>query len=206
MSLLTTLDEIVLASNNQGKLKEFVALFNQYGISIRTQGEFNVAECDEPFHTFLENALAKARHASKETGLAAIADDSGIVVPALKGFPGVMSARYATLFGEPKSDANNNACLIRQLQAHSDKSAAYLAVLVFVRHADDPAPLVAQSWWHGVIVEEPRGANGFGYDPHFYLPDYGLTAAEMEPALKNSLSHRAAALKKLIAEMEEAQQ
>ena len=206
MSLLTTLDEIVLASNNQGKLKEFVALFNQYGISIRAQGEFHVAECDEPFHTFLENALAKARHASKETGLAAIADDSGIVVPALKGFPGVMSARYATLFGEPKSDANNNACLIRQLQAHSDKSAAYLAVLVFVRHADDPVPLVAQSWWHGVIVEEPRGANGFGYDPHFYLPDYGLTAAEMEPTLKNSLSHRAAALKKLIAEMDEAQQ
>lgn len=204
MSLLNTLDQIVLASNNQGKLKEFAALFEQYQIKIIPQGELNVSECDEPHHTFLENALTKARHASRETGLAAIADDSGIVVPALKGFPGVMSARYATLFGEEKSDANNNACLIRELQKHEDKSAAYLAVLVLVRHADDPAPLVAQAWWHGVIQKEARGEYGFGYDPHFYLPEQGLTAAEMEPALKNRLSHRAAALKKLIVEMEEA--
>ncbi|WP_432787181.1 dITP/XTP pyrophosphatase [Oligella sp. MSHR50489EDL] len=205
MSLLTTLDQIVLASNNQGKLKEFAALFDQYGVKIIPQGELNVPECDEPFQTFLENALAKARHASRVTGLPAIADDSGIVVPALKGFPGVMSARYATLFGEEKSDANNNARLIRELQRHADKSAAYLAVLVFVRDTDDPAPLVAQSWWHGVIIDEPRGEHGFGYDPHFYLPEHERTAAEMEPALKNSLSHRANALKKLILEMEQAQ-
>lgn len=204
MSLLQKLDQIVLASNNQGKLKEFAALFNQHDIKIIPQGELNVTECEEPYHTFLENALQKARHASRVTGLAAVADDSGVVVPALKGLPGVMSARYATLFGEEKSDANNNVCLIKELQKHDDKSAAYLAVLVFVRHADDPAPLVAQAWWHGVIQDEARGEHGFGYDPHFYVPEYGLTAAEMEPSLKNKLSHRAKALQKLIAEMEAA--
>ncbi|MDO5667233.1 MAG: RdgB/HAM1 family non-canonical purine NTP pyrophosphatase [Alcaligenaceae bacterium] len=204
MSLLNKLEQIVLASNNQGKLKEFGALFDQYQIKIIPQGELNISECDEPYHTFLENALTKARHASRDSGLPAVADDSGIVVPALNGLPGVLSARYATLFGETKSDANNNACLIRELQKYEDKSAAYLAVLVFVRHADDPAPLVAQAWWHGVIQNEPRGEHGFGYDPHFYLPELGLTAAQMEPSLKNSLSHRAMALQKLIAEMEAA--
>ncbi|NLA89920.1 MAG: RdgB/HAM1 family non-canonical purine NTP pyrophosphatase [Alcaligenaceae bacterium] len=204
MSLLKKLDRIVLASNNQGKLKEFAALFEQYGIKIIPQGELNVSECDEPFHTFVENALQKARHASRVTGLPAIADDSGIVVPALNGLPGVMSARYATLFGEEKSDLNNNACLIRELQKHEDKSAAYLAVLVFVRHADDPAPLIAQAWWQGVIQDEARGEHGFGYDPHFYVPGHDMTAAEMEPALKNSLSHRALALQKLVVEMEAA--
>ena len=202
MSLLTKLDQIVLASNNQGKLREFAALFEQYDIKITPQGEFNVTECEEPFHTFVENALKKARHASQQTGLPAVADDSGIVATALNGAPGVLSARYATLFGQEKSDANNNACLIRELQQHEDKSAAYLAVLVFVRHADDPAPLIAQAWWRGEIQEEARGEHGFGYDPHFYLPAHGLTAAEMTPELKNSLSHRAMALKKLIAEME----
>ena len=204
MSLLDQLDHIVLASNNQGKLKEFGALFDQYDIRITPQGELNVSECDEPFHTFVENALKKARHASEQTGLAAIADDSGIVVTALNGAPGVLSARYATLFGEEKSDANNNACLLRQLQKHDDKSAAYIAVLVFVRHADDPAPLIAQAWWRGVVQPEAKGEHGFGYDPHFYVPDYQQTAAEMSPELKNSLSHRAMALKKLIAEMEAA--
>lgn len=202
MSLINKLDQIVLASNNQGKLREFSALFEQYGIKITPQGEFKVTECDEPYHTFVENALKKARHASQQTGLPAVADDSGIVVTALNGAPGVMSARYATLFGEEKSDANNNACLIRELQKHDDKSAAYIAVLVFVRHADDPAPLIAQAWWRGVVQEEAKGEFGFGYDPHFYLPEYGQTAAEMSPTLKNSLSHRAMALKKLIADME----
>ncbi len=202
MSLLTKLDQIVLASNNQGKLREFAALFEQYGIKITPQGEFNVTECEEPHHTFVENALKKARHASQQTGLPAVADDSGIVVTALNGAPGVLSARYATLFGQEKSDANNNACLIKELQQHEDKSAAYLAVLVFVRHADDPAPLIAQAWWRGEIQAEARGEHGFGYDPHFYLPEHGLTAAEMKPTLKNSLSHRAMALKKLIAEMD----
>lgn len=204
MSLLSKLNQIVLASNNPGKLREFAALFDQYDIKITPQGEFNVTECDEPYHTFVENALKKARHASQQTGLPAVADDSGIVVTALNGAPGVLSARYATLFGEEKSDANNNACLIRELQSHEDKSAAYLAVLVFVRHADDPAPLIAQAWWRGEVQEEPKGEHGFGYDPHFYVPDYQQTAAEMSPELKNSLSHRAMALKKLIAEMEAA--
>ncbi|QPT40116.1 Non-canonical purine NTP pyrophosphatase [Oligella ureolytica] len=204
MSLLSKLNQIVLASNNPGKLREFAALFDQYDIKITPQGEFNVTECDEPYHTFVENALKKARHASQQTGLPAVADDSGIVVTALNGAPGVLSARYATLFGEEKSDANNNACLLRELQKHEDKSAAYIAVLVFVRHADDPAPLIAQAWWCGVVQEEAKGEHGFGYDPHFYVPDYQQTAAEMSPELKNSLSHRAMALKKLIAEMEAA--
>ncbi|CAM5209061.1 RdgB/HAM1 family non-canonical purine NTP pyrophosphatase [Oligella ureolytica] len=204
MSLLRKLNQIVLASNNPGKLKEFAALFDQYDIKITPQGEFNVTECDEPYHTFVENALKKARHASQQTGLPAVADDSGIVVTALNGAPGVLSARYATLFGEEKSDANNNACLIRELQPHEDKSAAYLAVLVFVRHADDPAPLIAQAWWRGEVQTEPKGEHGFGYDPHFYVPEYQQTAAEMSPELKNSLSHRAMALKKLIVEMEAA--
>lgn len=204
MSLINKLNHIVLASNNPGKLKEFSALFEQYEINITPQGELSVTECDEPYHTFVENALKKARHASQQTGLPAVADDSGIVVTALNGAPGVMSARYATLFGEEKSDANNNACLIRELQKHDDKSAAYFAVLVFVRHADDPAPLIAQAWWRGEVQVEAKGEHGFGYDPHFYLPDHGLTAAEMEPVLKNSLSHRAMALKKLIADMEAA--
>ena len=204
MSLFKKLDQIVLASNNPGKLREFGALFDQYNIKITPQGELNVTECDEPYHTFVENALKKARHASQQTGLPAVADDSGIVVPALNGAPGVLSARYATLFGEEKSDANNNACLLRELQKHEDKSAAYIAVLVFVRHADDPAPLIAQAWWRGVVQEEAKGEHGFGYDPHFYVPEYQQTAAEMSPALKNSLSHRAMALKKLVAEMEAA--
>ena len=204
MSLIKKLDQIVLASNNPGKLREFAALFDQYNIKITPQGELNVTECDEPYHTFVENALKKARHASQQTGLSAVADDSGIVVTALNGAPGVLSARYATLFGEEKSDANNNACLLRELQKHEDKSAAYIAVLVFVRHADDPAPLIAQAWWRGVVQEEAKGEHGFGYDPHFYVPEYQQTAAEMSPALKNSLSHRAMALKKLVAEMEAA--
>lgn len=204
MSLLSKLNQIVLASNNPGKLKEFAALFDQYDIKITPQGEFNVTECDEPYHTFVENALKKARHASQQTGLPAVADDSGIVVTALNGAPGVLSARYAKLFGEEKSDANNNACLLRELQKHEDKSAAYIAVLVFVRHADDPAPLIAQAWWRGMVQEEAKGDHGFGYDPHFYVPEYQQTAAEMSPELKNSLSHRAMALKKLVAEMEAA--
>lgn len=204
MSLLNQLTHIVLASNNQGKLNEFAALFEQHDIKITPQGELNVTECDEPYHSFLENALCKARHASKQTGLPAVADDSGLVVTALNGLPGVMSARYATLFGEEKSDHNNNTRLIRELQKYEDKSAAYIAVLVLVQHADDPAPLIAQAWWKGEIQDEPQGQYGFGYDPHFYIPGYGLTAAEMQPELKNSLSHRGIALKKLIAEMEAA--
>lgn len=204
MSLLQTLDKIVLASNNQGKLREFNALFEPLGINIIPQAQLGVGECDEPYQRFVENALAKAVHASRETGLAAVADDSGLVVPALKGMPGVLSARYATLFGEAKSDANNNACLIKALEEHEDKSAAYVAILVFVRHAEDPTPIIAQAWWHGTIQAEAQGENGFGYDPHFYVPEFGMTAAEMPAELKNRHSHRALALQKLLTELEAA--
>lgn len=197
------MDKIVLASNNQGKLREFQALFEPLGIQLLTQGSLGISEAEEPHHTFLENALAKARHASAAANLPALADDSGLVVPALGGAPGVLSARYATTLGGPKSDAANNQYLVEQLHSVSDRSAFYVACLVFVRSAQDPCPLVAQAFWHGEIIEQARGENGFGYDPHFYLPDLACTAAELEAERKNSLSHRALALKKLMLELKD---
>ncbi|ASU39159.1 non-canonical purine NTP pyrophosphatase, RdgB/HAM1 family [Herbaspirillum sp. meg3] len=187
--------KIVLASNNQGKLKEFGALLGEIGLDVRPQGEFNVPEADEPFATFVENALTKARHASRLTGLPALADDSGVCVNALGGAPGVWSARYA---GEPKSDAANNAKLIADLAAHADKSAYYYCVLVYVRHADDPQPVIADGSWHGEIVADARGEGGFGYDPYFLLPALGKTAAELTAAEKNAHSHRGQALRALV--------
>ncbi|WP_034294775.1 RdgB/HAM1 family non-canonical purine NTP pyrophosphatase [Herbaspirillum sp. RV1423] len=187
--------KIVLASNNQGKLKEFGALLGEIGLDVRQQGEFDVPEAEEPFATFVENALAKARHASRLTGLPALADDSGVCVNALGGAPGVWSARYA---GEPKSDAANNAKLIADLVGHDDKSAYYYCVLVYVRHADDPQPVIADGSWHGEIVAQARGAGGFGYDPHFWLPALNKTAAELTPAEKNACSHRGQALRALV--------
>jgi len=187
--------KIVLASNNQGKLKEFAALLGAIGLDVRAQGEFNVPEADEPFATFVENALTKARHAARLTGLPALADDSGVCVNALGGAPGVWSARYA---GEPKSDAANNAKLIDDLAAHADKSAYYYCVLVYVRHADDPQPVIADGAWHGQIVAEGRGEGGFGYDPFFLLPALGKTAAELTAAEKNAHSHRGQALRALV--------
>ena len=192
--------KIVMASNNAGKLKEFASLLGDIGLDVRPQGEFDVPEAEEPFGTFVENALTKARHAARLTGLPALADDSGVCVNALGGAPGVYSARYA---GEPKSDANNNAKLIADLAAHADKSAYSYCVLVYVRHADDPEPLFAEGRWHCEIVDAPRGAHGFGYDPYFYLPSLGATAAELEPPVKNALSHRALALKALLARLAE---
>lgn len=186
---------LILASNNAGKLKEFAQLLEPIGFELHPQGEFNVPEAEEPFGTFVENALAKARHASRLTGLPALADDSGVCVNALGGAPGVYSARYA---GEPKSDARNNEKLIADLAQHADKSAYYYCVLVYVRHADDPQPVIADGQWHGEIIDTPRGANGFGYDPHFLIPALGKTTAELEPSVKNAHSHRGQALRALV--------
>ena len=186
---------LVLASNNAGKLAEFAQLLAPLGFAIKSQRELEIPEAEEPFGTFVENALAKARHASKLSGLPALADDSGICVPALGGVPGVQSARYA---GEPRSDAANNAKLVRDIAAHADKSAYYYCVLVMVRHADDPQPIIADGVWHGSLIEQPRGQGGFGYDPHFFLPSLGKTAAELSAQEKNSLSHRGQALRALI--------
>ncbi|WP_296949324.1 RdgB/HAM1 family non-canonical purine NTP pyrophosphatase [uncultured Massilia sp.] len=186
---------LILASNNAGKLKEFAQLLAPIGFDLHPQGEFNVPEAEEPFGTFVENALQKARHAARLTGLPALADDSGVCVNALGGAPGVLSARYA---GEPKSDARNSAKLIADLAAHADKSAYYYCVLVYVRHADDPQPVIADGVWRGQIVDMPRGEGGFGYDPHFLLPALGKTAAELSALDKNAISHRGQALRALV--------
>jgi len=186
---------IVMASNNAGKLREFASLLGEIGLDVRPQGAFDVPEAEEPFDTFVENALAKARHAARLTGLPALADDSGVCVNALGGAPGVYSARYA---GEPKSDAANNAKLIADLASHADKSAYYYCVLVFVRHADDPQPVIADGVWKGEIISQARGEGGFGYDPYFLLPALGKTAAELSAAEKNAVSHRGQALRALV--------
>ncbi len=186
---------IVLSSNNSGKLKEFNAMLAPIGFKVHAQGEFNVPEADEPHLTFVENALEKARHAARLTGLPALADDSGVCANALGGAPGVLSARYA---GEPKSDARNNQKLIADLAAQADKSAYYYCVLVLVRHADDPQPVIAEGRWDGEIIASPRGEGGFGYDPHFWLAALGKSAAELSSEEKNRLSHRGQALRTLI--------
>ncbi len=188
-------DTLVLASNNAGKLKEFSALLAPLGIKVVPQGELGVPECPEPHITFLENALEKARHASRVTGLPALADDSGICVEVLNGAPGVLSARFA---GEPKSDAANNALLVSKLAGETNRRAWYTCVLVLVRHAEDPQPLVAEGVWHGEIVDTPRGEGGFGYDPYFWLADQGQTVAELPAEQKNRMSHRGQAIAVLL--------
>ncbi len=195
-----SLSRVVLASNNPGKLREFSALFAPLGIELVPQGELGVPEAEEPHVTFVENALAKARHASRLTGLPALADDSGLCVAALAGAPGVHSARYAQLANPAavRSDAANNALLVSKLAGVADRRAWYVALLVLVRVHDDPQPLIGEGLWHGEIVETPRGGNGFGYDPHFLLPELGRTAAELDPAEKNRVSHRARALAQLL--------
>ncbi|WP_416186519.1 RdgB/HAM1 family non-canonical purine NTP pyrophosphatase [Herbaspirillum sp. RTI4] len=190
--------KIVLASNNRGKLAEFAELLAPLGLDVRPQAEFDLPEAEEPYATFIENALTKARHAARLTGLAALADDSGICVNALGGAPGVLSARYA---GEPKSDAANNRKLLIDLAAHEDKSAYYYCVLVFVRHADDPQPVIADGSWRGEIIAEPRGEGGFGYDPLFWVKEYGKTVAQLSPLEKNAVSHRGQALRELIGKL-----
>lgn len=187
--------KIVLASNNLGKLKEFYQILSPLGLELHSQSEFQVPDSPEPFFTFVENALIKARHAAKLTGLPAIADDSGLCVPALNGAPGVFSARYA---GEPKSDERNNLKLVLDLSQYKDKSAYYYCVLVYVRSENDPQPIIADGSFHGEIISEPRGKEGFGYDPYFYLKDLDKTVAELDPTQKNQLSHRGQALRILL--------
>jgi XTP/dITP diphosphohydrolase len=186
---------IVLASNNTGKLQEFGGLLAPLGFDVLPQGALNIPEAEEPHPTFIENALAKARHASRLAGLPALADDSGICVAALGNAPGVHSARYA---GEPKSDTANNRKLVNALAQCADRSAYYYCVLVLIRHADDPQPVIGEGRWDGEITAEPRGSRGFGYDPYFWLPGLEKTAAELEAPEKNRLSHRGKALRQLI--------
>ena len=188
--------KLVLASGNKGKLAELRELLGDLGIELVAQGELGVGEVEETGLTFVENALLKARHAAVATGLPALADDSGLIVDALGGAPGLYSARYA---GSPTDDAANNAKLLHELRdvPADRRGARFYAVLVLLRHPADPQPLVAEGAWEGAIADAPRGGNGFGYNPVFLDPRHGLTAAEMEPALKNRLSHRAQALAKL---------
>lgn len=192
------MQKLVLASGNSGKLREFAELLAPLDFQLIPQADFAVPEAEEPHPTFIENALAKARHAARLTGLPALADDSGLVVPALGGAPGVHSARYA---GEPKDDARNNQKLVAALANATDRRAHYVAVLVLVRHAEDPQPLIGEGEWHGEIIAVPRGDGGFGYDPHFLLPDLQRTAAELDAAEKNRRSHRGQALAQLIAKL-----
>ncbi|MBI3524011.1 MAG: RdgB/HAM1 family non-canonical purine NTP pyrophosphatase [Betaproteobacteria bacterium] len=187
--------KLVLASNNPGKLREFAQLLAPLDFEVLPQAHFNIPEAEEPHHTFVENALVKARHAARLSGLPALADDSGLCVAALDGAPGVYSARYA---GEPKSDARNNQKLIAELAGKGDRRAHYVCVLVLVQHADDPQPLITEGEWHGEILATPRGTGGFGYDPYFLLPQLGLTGAEMSAEQKNAISHRGKALALLI--------
>lgn len=198
-----SLGRIVVASNNAGKLREFSALLGTAGIELVAQGALGVPEAPEPHPTFIENALAKARHAARATGLPALADDSGLCVRALGGAPGVYSARFAQRAGGEKSDAANNAHLVAQLRDRSDRRAYYYCVLVLLRHAEDPEPVIGEGRWHGEIVDVARGSNGFGYDPHFFVPALGASAAELEPDVKNAHSHRAIALRALFARLTE---
>ena len=188
------MQELVIASNNSGKLREIQQLLAPLGIVVIPQSNLGVTEIEEPYGTFVENALAKARHASRTTGLPALADDSGICVNILGGAPGVFSARYA---GEPKSDKHNNQKLIGILKNQPARCAYYYCIIVLVRHADDPQPIIADGSWHGEIVLEPRGEGGFGYDPFFFLPELNKTAAELSIEQKNLISHRGKALRKL---------
>lgn len=197
---------LVLASNNAGKLAELQTLLAPLGLSLVCQGELGIAEADEPHLTFIENALAKARHAAHHTGAVAIADDSGLCVNALGGAPGVRSARYAQDVGQPKGDASNNRVLLEQLAGVSEpaqRTASFVCALVAVRSADDPQPLVALGRWSGVILAEPRGGAGFGYDPLMFIAELQCAVAEMSAADKNVRSHRALASRAMLQQMRE---
>ena len=190
-------EKIVLASNNAGKVREINQLLADHEITVVPQKEFDIPEAEETGLTFVENAILKARNAARHSGLPAIADDSGIEVDALKGAPGIYSARYA---GPGCSDADNNQKLLEALKdlPEAQRSARFQCVMVYMRHAEDPTPLICQGAWEGVILAEPAGDNGFGYDPLFYVPSEGCTSAKLPPERKNSLSHRGKALTQLI--------
>ena len=202
-----TMKTLVIASSNSGKLREFESLFAPLGIELVAQSKLGIEEAAEPHGSFVENALAKARHAALRSRLPALADDSGLCVRALNGEPGVHSARYAGEAPEgsarAEQDRRNNEKLIRALREASDRSAHFYCVIVLMRNGEDPEPLIAEGSWQGTIIEEARGENGFGYDPHFFLPDMGKTAAELGDAQKNLLSHRGKALRRLIAKIKE---
>ena len=199
----------MLASSNPGKLRELETLLAPLGMEIVPQSGLGVADTEEPHGSFVENALAKARHASRRSRLPALADDSGICVGALGGEPGVHSARFAgdpppgSVTGREAQDARNNEKLVQLLAGKDDRRAHYYCVIVLLRHAEDPEPVIAEGSWAGEIVAEPRGANGFGYDPHFFLRDFGKTAAELDPEQKNLVSHRGRALRRLLAKLRE---
>lgn len=194
---MTPIASLVLASGNPGKLREFAQLLAPLGMQVRPQSDFAVPEVEETGLTFVENALLKAREASRVSGLPALADDSGLEVDSLHGAPGIYSARYA---GEPKSDERNNARLLEALAEVPEgaRSARYWCVLVHLRHPEDPVPRIVQCSWEGEILAHPRGEGGFGYDPLFWLPDQGMSVAELPAAEKNRLSHRGRALQALV--------
>jgi XTP/dITP diphosphohydrolase len=194
---------LVLASNNAKKLGELQALFAPLAIDLVTQGSLGIPEAEEPYLTFVENALTKARHAARAAGGAAIADDSGLCVDALKGAPGVLSARYATLFGQPKSDDDNNRVLLDHMQVHGDRRARFVSALVAVREADDPEPLIAFGRWNGELLRERAGEGGFGYDPLMFIPSLGRSVAQLSAGEKNRVSHRAIASQQMLALMRE---
>jgi len=195
--------KLVIASSNAGKLREIRAMLEPLGCEVLTQAGLGIADADEPHFTFIENALAKARHVAQIAGLPALADDSGVCALALAGEPGVHSARYSgdaagDSAGREERDARNNAKLVTALAAFSDQRAYYYCAMVLVHHAADPQPLIGEGYWWGEIIAPARGRNGFGYDPHFYLPELGKTAAELDAETKNRLSHRGRALRQLV--------
>lgn len=194
------MQKLVIASNNAGKLREIGAILGPLGFEALPQSAFNIPEAEEPYCTFVENCLTKARHASAHSGLPALADDSGICVDALNGAPGVYSARFA---GEPKSDQRNNEKLIELLQGQSNRKAHYYCVIVLVRWPEDPQPIIAEGSWHGEIIDTPRGDGGFGYDPYFLVPQFGKTGAELPMEVKNGISHRGKALAQLVEKLKQ---
>jgi XTP/dITP diphosphohydrolase len=195
--------QLLLASNNRGKLAELQTMFAPLGVQLISQAELNIPEAEEPFHTFIENALAKARHASRLSGLPALADDAGLCVEAFGGEPGVQTAYYATRFGYPKGDDNNVRALLEQMANVTDRRAALVSTLVAVRRAEDPEPLVAVGRVSGEITREPRGSNGFGFDPVMFIPRFGQTFAELPVDVKNANSHRGQAARQMLTLMQE---
>ncbi len=192
----------VLASNNAGKLKEFSELLAPMSISIQPQKTFGVEDAIEDGLSFIENAIIKARHASKATGLPALADDSGLEVDALDGAPGIYSARYASMDGGEKSDTANLQKVLKEMEGQSNRIARFHCVLAFVRHAEDPTPIIIQGTWEGSLLESPQGENGFGYDPIFWVEEHGCASAELNKDQKNALSHRGKAVRAFIEKME----
>jgi XTP/dITP diphosphohydrolase len=195
--------KLVLASNNKGKLAELGAMLQPLGIELLAQGSLGISEAEEPFHTFVENALAKARHAAAASGLPALADDAGLCVEAFGGLPGVQTAFYATQFGYEKSDSNNVKALLEQMADIADRRAAMVSTLVAVRSADDPEPLIAVGRAKGLIAREPLGSNGFGFDPVMFIPEFGQTFAQLPVDVKNAHSHRGIASRQMVALMRE---